>query len=381
MRPSETPGQQRGFSLMAQSGKPTILLVDDNQSTLDGLESQLRTQLTTDKIDVKSWKPHEDDDDIEEAFNKAIGTTTALVVTDYDLSTGIKGLFGPIIVEWCQNRLIPVGDYSRKIVTKDPGEPNLFEIRVPSNDAEAALFIKKIFDGFSEIRSLLQSDRDNLLGQKNLASILANILRRPMLSSQFGLYMGKLGIANSILIHEMRKYASDSAPSDDQRLRLTAYVLGHVFLNMILKYPGPILSEEAFCAYLATSIEESGAISSIFDSARYHGPFAGNSPMYWRDKVDILLDDLGAELAGDQFESFSDYNRRAVECRLGRSLAKHRCSRCDGIKGGFWCPFTMRAVCEREDCSVPSCSWIPDGAQLSRVERDFFDEWAPILGF
>ena len=54
---------------------------------------------------------------------------------------------------------------------------------------------------------------------------------------------------------------------------------------------------------------------------------------------------------------------------------------CGGTKGGFSCPFTRRAVCERVDCSSTASSWVPSGAYACRVERDSLrGERAPILG-
>ena len=178
----------------------------------------------------------------------------------------------------------------------------------------------------------------------------------------------------------MREFAGPEEPDDTDKERLLTYVLGHVLLNAILKYPGPILSENALCAYVATVVTELQDLDSVFKTARYDGPFAGGRQFYWREDVDAILDDLGSSVVIDTFESFADYNRHIVEHALHRSLTLHDCGRCGGRKGGFWCPFTQRPVCERRDCSVPASSLIPQGAQLCRVERDFYDEWAPLLG-
>ena len=170
-------------------------------------------------------------------------------------------------------------------------------------------------------------------------------------------------------------------PGDQEKTRLLAYVLGHVLLNAVLKYPGPILSGEVLCAYLATAPNEIDPLTDLFKEARYEGPFRNDASLFWRDDVDSILDRLAVDIAEDHFESFGDFNRGVAETALNRKLVPHSCRRCKGVKGGFWCPFTTRPVCERADCSIPASSWIPSGAQLCRVERDFYDEWAPILGF
>jgi hypothetical protein len=161
---------------------------------------------------------------------------------------------------------------------------------------------------------------------------------------------------------------------------LLAYVIGHILLNAILKYPGPILSEEALCAYLAVAQDQIDVVAKIFGPARYSGPFSEMRRYYWHESVNQILDDLTTALDDQEFETFGELNREAVERNLGRKLNRHGCSRCIGQNGGFYCPFTRRPVCTRSDCSVGASSWIPQGAQLCRIEREFYDEWAPLLG-
>ncbi len=303
-----------------------------------------------------------------------------MVITDYDLTKGVKGFFGLSIVAWCQNRSIPVGEFSRGDMVELPKDPNLFELRVPSSEADAATFIANAFMGFRKIRTTLESTPTLLDEGKSLATVLAAILGRKNLSSQLALYMSRLGAANSGLLRKLRAFAGEEVPDQEDKIRLLTYVLGHVLLNAILKYPGPILSERALCAYVATSHCEFAAIADVFDEAQYKGPFSDTARYYWRKEVDARIEALGEKIELDNSASFADLNRAVLEAKLERKLAAHECTRCAGVKGGFWCPFTIRPVCERSDCSVPSSSWIPQGAQLCRVERDFYDEWAPLLG-
>jgi hypothetical protein len=120
----------------------------------------------------------------------------------------------------------------------------------------------------------------------------------------------------------------------------------------------------------------------IDPDCRYSGPFSESAPYYWREDVDVIIYEAGASLTEEDFDGFGDFNRAAMELLLEREFTRHVCQRaqCGGRKGGFLCPFTHRPVCERADCSVLSSSWIPQGADLSRVEREYYDEWAPLLG-
>lgn len=196
--------------------------------------------------------------------------------------------------------------------------------------------------------------------------------------------MTRLGSANSALLQHLRSFASTAVerPSDEDEVRVITYVLGHVLLNSILKFPGPLLSVEALCAYVGAAPVEGAELDKAFSECRYRGPFSESATYYWREDVDVIIYEAGSGLAEEEFDGFGDFNRSAMELLLKRELARHVCDRdhCGGRKGGFLCPFTHRAVCERADCSVPSSSWIPQGADLSRVERTYYDEWAPLLG-
>jgi len=364
---------------VADEPKRSILLVDDKQANLDGLSGRIEAILADTDVEVRTWVPTGDEDP-EAAFRARVDKGTVLVVTDYDLTPIIKGLFGLSIVGWCQTLSIPVGDFSRGNVAALPKEPNLFELRVPAAEEEGAAFIATTFRGFDSIRRGIVDNPGILTERRSLASVLGALLDRSRLESQFAAYMTRLGAANSSLLQQLREFAGPEVPDMGDKVRLLTYVLGHVLQNAILKYPGPILSVKALCAYLATTEAEVGAVTPLFAAAEYKGPFGDGTKLFWRDDVDDVLDGLGGTIKDEQFESFADYNRRAVEVALGRSLANHDCDRCGGVKGGFWCPFTQRPVCERANCSVPASSWIPQGAQLTRVERGFYDEWAPLLG-
>ena len=365
---------------MISNASPSLLLIDDNAENLEALRRRVAALMQPNEADLRTWVPTEDDGPPAQAFEAQVDENTALVITDYDLTTSVRGLFGLSIVGWCQRKSIPVGDFSRGNVTALPKEPNLFELRVPTDDEHDAAFIATMFRGFRELRVGIEQKPELLKEQRSLAAVLASLLGKPRLESQFAAYMSRLGAANSALLQRLRDFAGPEEPNDTDKIRLLTYVLGHVLFNAVLKYPGPILSCKALCAYMATSPEEGSAIEPLFAEARYRGPFNEGHSLFWKEEVDRILDQLGAALGEAQFASFADLNRHIVSAVLERPLARHQCGRCGGVKGGFWCPFTLRPVCERSDCSVPSSSWIPRGAQLSRVEKDFYDEWAPLLG-
>lgn len=368
--------------IAATKNLPSILLIDDDELLLNGLCETLSSYLEESEVEIRKWAPTASDVSPKEIFDTLVDERTVLVVTDYDLTRkGKTGLFGPSIVDWCQALAIPVGDFSRANITALPSQPNLFELRVPTDSDEAAVFIASMFYGFSQIRDDILDSPSLLSSRRSLAAVLASLLGRPNLESQFALYMSLLGSANSNLIDRLRTATAHQAPDVREKASLLSYVIGHLLLNAILKYPGPILSEKALCAYLSTTPETIDEISPLFIKAEYRGPFSYDTDYFWRGDVDEVLDKFAQTLSGEQFETFGELNRRSAELGLGHELPKHECDRCQGKNGGFLCPFTYRSVCQRSDCSVTASSWIPQGAQLCRVEKDFYDEWAPLLGF
>ena len=87
-----------------------IVLIDDEQDKLTSLAEAVRDKV--DAATVREWYPSWDKD-LSAAFAQVAGEDTVLVVTDYDLTTAVKGLSGHSVVAWCRNRFIPVGDFSR----------------------------------------------------------------------------------------------------------------------------------------------------------------------------------------------------------------------------------------------------------------------------
>ena len=357
----------------------SILLIDDNPELLRGLRAELSRLLP--EVDINSWQPAADDEDVFRVLADRVTDRTVMVATDQDLTRGgMKGLFGSTIVRWCQQRAVPVGDFSRARRTKLPAEPNLYELRISPRKRETARSIARAFRGFRETRTrLLEVPADSFGSLQSLASVLARLLQRPELDADFALYMTRLGTANSAIVEHLKRLGG-GGDHHGEKIRILTYVLGHVLLNAILRFPGPVLSELALCAYVGTSRIEAPALRRLFKRAVYDGPFGDGHRFFWRSDVDALIMGFAADGALEDFDLVGDYNRAMVERRLGRDLARHDCERCDGRKGGFLCPFTDRTVCQEADCSVSASSWMPQGAYLCRVESNFFEEWAPILG-
>lgn len=359
----------------------SVLLVDDDTALVNELASALRKELAG-IAEVKVWIPEEESKPGEK-FGSLVDAGTVVVATDYDLTQrGQTGLFGTSIVGWCQTRLIPAGDFSRRIPGPLSKEPDLFEIRVPPEPQEAASFIAILARGFMAIDGALRA-KPELLNRRSPASVLAAILGAAAEEGHFALYGVRFGAASGALMDKVfAPRSTEMDPSTDDKIKLLTYIVGHILLNGVIRFPGPILSSAALKSYLATDEADAKSVQQLFEGTQYAGPFSELDQFYWLSRVNNVLEMLMTALPEDfHAETQGEYHRRAIELKIKRELRRHRCARCDGRNGGFFCPITRRTVCVRSDCSVGSNSWIPAGAKVCRIERDFFDEWAPILGF
>jgi hypothetical protein len=192
-----------------------------------------------------------------------------------------------------------------------------------------------------------------------------------------------MGTANAALVEKIMSAVSPEVePTGTDKRRLLTYVIGHLLLNIILRFPGPLLNRRALAAYFAVAEIETARIESLFAESLYKGPFSDIGPYYWLSDIDNLLTKFGNDLSlQSNSETQGELNRAVVEAKLGQNLTRHECRRCNGQNGGFLCPFTQKTVCHLPTCSVGSSGWIPPGARLCRVEKDFYEEWSPILGF
>jgi hypothetical protein len=360
-----------------------ILVIDDRPDELRQLVDAINVRLGDEAV-VDWWQPVSRDDlhPLDE-LERNVSAETALIVTDFDLTSSMRGFFGSSVVAWANSKYYPVCNFSRGTPGRLPQVADLFEFRLDPVPDATADEVARIYRGFSKLHEAL-SELEQEGGMTSPAEALGIVLKRPESESEFAPYFSRVGAANGAIVGTLQKAAHSPKGGGAVgvgQFRLLEYVVGHVLCNAILRYPGPLLDEDVLCAYVGHSSDAASQIRSLFANARYAGPFAGNRDIFWRSDVDGVLDRLARPENWDEFETVDVQNRKLVAHALSSEFEPHGCDRCGGDRGGFWCPFSLRAVCERSDCSVSSSSWVPDGAWVARVEKDFYDEWAPMLGY
>lgn len=352
----------------------SISLIDDDPKHLSALRDAVVAKLNGGAFEVTTWVPTTSEKSVEEQFTEHVGEDVVLVVTDYDLTRDLPGLFGTSVVAWCQKLALPVADYSRGDYALLPTIPDVFEFRLPKEVDLAATEIVAVAEGFQALRDAIAS-KQSVLEAPSPAVMLAEILERPSEVPNFALYELQLGSYKSVL----ERWRENSKPN--VRERIATYMLGHLLFNLILRYPGPILDARAVEAYFAIQFDMGGALLSLLEPARYNGPFERMKPYYWRARIDDVVEGWSNESNVEAHEDLAIYRRRLAEEKVGEKFKTHDCKRCGGERGGYICPFTDRIVCEREDCSVGTTSWLPHGAEIARVEKEYYEETEPMLGF
>ena len=352
-----------------------ILVIGDNSRNLHQLNLELNKLLGPQGINIITWNLVNIDRNPAQLVKNYLKNNPVLVVTDYDLSSdGLTGFYEPTIVSWCKSQLIPVGEYSQKNKFGYIEHPNLFDIRVPSNDKDAPTQIASIAEGFISIRKFIQTNRELFKSKLSLSEIISLLLEREHLDYEFFWYIESMDmVSNNILL-----FMNGSKKVSSKKIQVaTAYLIGHLLLNSILKFPGPIISEDALCSYLSISTNELSKLAQVFDKAKYNGPFCSIGRFYWREDIDQIVMKNGEDLQED-YEGVGDYFQAVIK-KLGINCKPFSCDQCGGKNGGYYCPYTQKTVCDLKSCSVSSSAWIPRGADICRIERKFFDNWTPLL--
>ena len=354
----------------------SILLIEDEPAQMEKRLTALSQAVGGTRFTIEPWLPGEEGTEYEAALGRRLETRPILVATDHALDDGgAHGFRSGAVVSACRKMAIPVGNYSRKPI--DLEEPDLFLFRFNEDPEVAAGEILDIASGFDDLAARIS--QDEAAGRKGWARTLADVLGRGDMAASFSLYSARNvgSFAATIKALEERLGEAEAIRS------LEIYMIGHLLKNGILSFAGPIMDGLTLCSYLACADEQQEELETLFAKARYEGPFGGRTAYFWQDDIDESLEGLAEkhdveEEDGDPGDDI--YRRRIVDAVLGAKL--HGCQRegCGGSRGGFRCPYMERTVCDRPDCSATSSSWIPTGAHLCRVEREYYDRHAPLLG-
>ena len=298
----------------------------------------------------------------------------ALVVVDHDLSRLRSQISESAITAASHGLAIPVCRYHRMIggqkfmASSWELNSSVFAVDVnasPTSDA-FAMAVLNVMSGFQILKTAYKE-----VGQEarrnGAPAVLSSILGKSELADHFSLYSAGISFLNDPLIISRSTGEGEKEELAVELEKRIPYVLGYWLHNSILQYPGIILNEVATASHLDIHKEEfeKDEIRKCFDSARYDGPFSLHDDYWWRPDLDDLVEEAGGR----------DYLLQS--CGIQDDVKHSVCKVSGESPAGFYDLFSGEAI-SREH-SVGDLGWIAKGADLTRAEKEKYDELAPIL--
>jgi len=290
-----------------------------------------------------------------------------LLVADRDLSMSVhfRGMSVSAVIEAAKRLAIPICSYARQPGSEDykwrAGWEEGHILLSESDDDDLARQAVLAARGFAEIGSRLPELVDDEL-RKSPSKALAALLGKPEYVDKIALY--SVGDQN-----RLSEVPIKGRVEQDWVKRIGCF-LGYWLWDSILRYPGLLVNEVAAASHLniATDDFRVPEVQSVFKDALYSGPFADASkPRWWRGVVDDLVSREG-------FNDGLEFVRRKVKNAI-------RPSQCwvDATKpAGYYCIISDKPV--SLDNSKGGLSWLPRGADLTRISTPVFEEYGPWIG-
>jgi hypothetical protein len=309
------------------------------------------------------------DDELRKLIKDGHFGDVCLIVTDRDLSNTsdwrglseitISGVGDQLGIPVCLYATGVEGDLSERI-HEWKGQKLVFENGGdPASIAESSVVA---FLGFEQIRSKLETLREDISLQKQgVATFMAAVLGRRELAPLFSSYLRGGHRALSTVLEN-----KDPATAN-QRL---ATFLGLWLWDTILRFPGILVNEVAAASYLDLDFDTFSRpeIQAIISGAAYEGPFHQLQKFWWRT-------DLERCYIVEGFETFKDLCRSRIP---DVPLQGSKCIIDPARPAGYYCIKNKQAISKEN--SVGAISWLPAGADLSRIAKPDYDLLSPWLG-
>lgn len=338
--------------------KLTVLLVEDTASTYEHIKQLISSQVAAGSIFLQRYEPKENDSNgIEVLLTE--NKKPSLVFLDWDLSKYVPPVSRMSVTGACDESGIPLCLYhfeqteKGKIETMKRWDQNLIMLQNCSSKNELARQIIAYSNGFRKIYNEIIPREDVLRNTVNkilLTPDVAEINIDQYLWSRFN----PLQVANV-----------------DPGIRSTrlASSLGYWINNVLLQFPGPVVSLGAAASYL--DILEADfkreEIEGLFKDAKYNGPFNEKAPYWWRRKLDEIIANSLLESDSQMISGFEFVKRKGIEVKRSQCFWGHEGS-------GYYCIVRQVPVCSNPEHSVNPSGWVPLGADLSRIEKQKYDE-------
>lgn len=371
-----------------------IILIDDKPEIPEKLEKAIINHDAAFTNTIKTWNPknlaelktlyfdnkgHPDKDSAadEDIWKRVLEKQKIdMVVVDHDLSGLDVRISESSITNACKQLGIPVCTYHRKPPNNDSqnlkdrvNQARSFSIEIEIDDGNefknAAREIINIYQGFKEIsEKILKLDKEILYGGP--AKIISVILDKPELEAIFARYTSSSTLAADIIQYNDEGIMDEEIEEILQKR--IPFILGCWLYNYVLPFPGIILNNEAAASYINLDVEQfRNQYYSEFAKAQYTGPFSDSSNYWWRYDLDQIFFDENVEDATEYLANKGKKNVQPCKCSVNPE-----------ITAGYYCLVKKQPISFEE--SVGHLSWIPEGADLCRIQRKIYRRLAPMMG-
>jgi hypothetical protein len=353
-----------------------VVLFEDAERTKSELVKALKKYLPSGTVlafDSQNVKESESDQNLmyEERLRLILSrppfNPVTLLVADRDLSMSLhfRGMSVSAVIEAAKRLAIPICSYARQPGSEDykwrAGWEEGHILLSESDDDDLARQAVLAARGFAEIASRLPELIDDEL-RKSPSKALAAVIGKPEYADKIALY--SVGDQNRL------SEVPFKGKVDQDWIKSIVCFLGYWLWDSILRYPGLLVNEVAAASHLNIATEDFGIpeVQAVFKDALYSGPFADASkPRWWRGVMDELVSREG-------FNDGLDFVRRKVNNTIHRS----QCWVDPTKTAGYYCIITDKPVSLEN--SKGGLSWLPRGADLTRISTPAFEEYGPWIG-
>lgn len=355
--------------------KLKVVLFEDTESTRSELVKDLRQQLRGGEVvpfvdfrETESEARRMYEDRIADILQRPPYASATLLLADRNLakSPNFLGLSVNAVAGAARRLAIPICSYARQQATDEYEWRGRWQeghiVLSYETDEEMARKAVLAAKGFATLTSNLPKalrDKSN----DSPAKVLAAVLGKPEYADKIALY--SVGDQN-------RLSAIPPKPKEGkrQRTKRMACFLGYWLWDSLLRYPGLLVNETAAASHLNIAVKDfrKPRIRAVFEKALYRGPFADpRNPQWWRG----ILDDI---VSGKGVDDGLALARKAV----GGKIDFCRCSVDRSRPAGYYCIISKKPVSLEN--SKGGLSWLPRGADLTRISNPQFEEFGPWLG-
>ena len=342
------------------NGKFKVVIFEDNVTTaqqiIKFIEDNSKHEI---QIECEWYNPNGTGVEKYLENDESIG----MVALDWDLTKYKKFVSRQAIEGVCDELGIPICIYpyastlEEKIRRMKRWDENKIWLRDFKTIEDLEKKLLSVAIGFAYIRNKLDRSEQPRI---NLGNLLNEILHTPD-EAQINIDQYLWSRFRPLQLIESKNSKSN---------RMISALIGYWIYNVLLQFPGPIVSKGAASSYLdiLESDFEKSEINDIFSDAMYLGPFKETGPYWWTRKIDVILASNTTNEDKEVISGFILAERKLLGVSHSRCFANHDVA-------GYYCIIRQTPVCEIH--SVNPSGWVPPGADLTRIEKRKYEELSP----